>query len=900
MNGMTAFILATQRAKRYTDSVALHGVPINYPRINSTTGHWELFDPTIPGYVDTGETGRARNLELTSDADFLKWRFVGDNNWIDLYDLSRLKAQDGKSAYELAVQAGFQGTLEQWLISLRGKDGEAPQFRIKENTDTIQYRFVNFEPTEWTDLYTFPGAGGGSGGGNAGGGGYEPPDGGIPREDLAQDVQDSLGKADSAVQPAALNTETQNRINADNALSGRVDEARAIAEGRARAKVFADVAELDAWLLVQENVDALNIGDLFLIIALDVPDYWWDGTQKQESESAKVDLTQYYTKTQIDNLLSSKLDITAFNTAMGLKVDITDFNSHANNTEKHITSQERSRWDGKLDAEEYVAPRGVATFTIGSDLLLTDTIGGEPLDPDDIEFDHIYYASGDWSTWIAESGVQHGDYLISPVNNKIFRVLQSAPSSPLVVVPQRLGPDFTSDIEAARDEAIQAAAENTDEKVAAAKLATQKWLPAVQTKSALPGALTSTSFTYLCRVLADPTPSNNGVWQAIPIDANNHAANWTWFGDNQDFIDELELEEALEAERTISDNSYLGKTAKAADSNKLDGKTASEYATATQGTKADNALPAASQAVDSAKLDGHLPDYFATAAALEATEFMKGDTGPQGPEGTRTGLIPRAIANWAIVQPEPSSFVLYLPEAASDKSYVISGSIVINGTSYNLSTVTTAGNDGAFRLLISGPNASISGAYLMVMVTADGIQMRYFANGGPVTVNSLNYNNLTIKEMVGIRGPKGEGVENQNISSQVSVVNNEILLGSNLNAGDLIVGWFRSNNQGRLYTIVPFTLPAKSGTSWDVKVMDNTTTVILSVIWMNNAYRLTLPPSATGISDVFIWVAKGSPGEKGDPGFGVPPLPNESGNFTLKVTRTNNGTQGQPVWVKEV
>jgi len=130
----------------------------------------------------------------------------------------------------------------------------------------------------------------------------------------------------------------------------------------------------------------------------------------------------------------------------------------------------------------------------------------------------------------------------------------------------------TTQVATAKGEAIEAAADYTDEQVADAKLATQRWLPAVQTKSALPGALASTSWNYLCRVLHDPTPSNNGVWQAIPIDANNHAANWTWFGDNQDFIDELELEEALEAERTISDNSYLGKTAKAADSNKLDGK----------------------------------------------------------------------------------------------------------------------------------------------------------------------------------------------------------------------------------------------------------------------------------------------------------------------------------------
>lgn len=31
--------------------------------------------------------------------------------------------ENGKSAYELAVEAGFSGTLEEWLESLKGKDG---------------------------------------------------------------------------------------------------------------------------------------------------------------------------------------------------------------------------------------------------------------------------------------------------------------------------------------------------------------------------------------------------------------------------------------------------------------------------------------------------------------------------------------------------------------------------------------------------------------------------------------------------------------------------------------------------------------------------------------------------------------------------------------------------------
>lgn len=36
--------------------------------------------------------------------------------------------EDGASAYEIAVKNGFEGTEEEWLESLNGKDGETPEF----------------------------------------------------------------------------------------------------------------------------------------------------------------------------------------------------------------------------------------------------------------------------------------------------------------------------------------------------------------------------------------------------------------------------------------------------------------------------------------------------------------------------------------------------------------------------------------------------------------------------------------------------------------------------------------------------------------------------------------------------------------------------------------------------
>jgi hypothetical protein len=40
---------------------------------------------------------------------------------------------DGLSAYQLAVQEGYSGTLQEWLVSLRGRDGTTPVKGIDYN-----------------------------------------------------------------------------------------------------------------------------------------------------------------------------------------------------------------------------------------------------------------------------------------------------------------------------------------------------------------------------------------------------------------------------------------------------------------------------------------------------------------------------------------------------------------------------------------------------------------------------------------------------------------------------------------------------------------------------------------------------------------------------------------------
>lgn len=77
-----------------------------------------------------------------------------------------------------------------------------------------------------------------------------------------------------------------------------------IAEGKCKSFVFATVDELDTWLTDSTNTAKLKVGDVFLIKAVDVPDYWWDGTEKQKLETTKVDLTAI-TNAEIDQIIGS-------------------------------------------------------------------------------------------------------------------------------------------------------------------------------------------------------------------------------------------------------------------------------------------------------------------------------------------------------------------------------------------------------------------------------------------------------------------------------------------------------------------------------------------------------------------------------------------------------------------
>ncbi|MDR0541156.1 MAG: hypothetical protein LBH19_02965 [Dysgonamonadaceae bacterium] len=85
--------------------------------------------------------------------------------------------------------------------------------------------------------------------------------------------------------------------------------AMAVANGRTKAIVFDTQAQLNQWLAGSYNHPSglvkndLSIGDVLFIKAIDVSDYWWDGTAIRELES-RIDLSNYWNITQTQAVIN--------------------------------------------------------------------------------------------------------------------------------------------------------------------------------------------------------------------------------------------------------------------------------------------------------------------------------------------------------------------------------------------------------------------------------------------------------------------------------------------------------------------------------------------------------------------------------------------------------------------
>jgi len=99
-------------------------------------------------------------------------------------------------------------------------------------------------------------------------------------------------------------------------ITGSINEVRRIVLGATPSWVFDTEADMETWLADPENIAKLQTGNNLLIRDINVPDYWWDGEQAMELE-VKIDLTNYYNKTEIGNLLGAKANLSGGNSISG-------------------------------------------------------------------------------------------------------------------------------------------------------------------------------------------------------------------------------------------------------------------------------------------------------------------------------------------------------------------------------------------------------------------------------------------------------------------------------------------------------------------------------------------------------------------------------------------------------
>ena len=242
-----------------------------------------------------------------------------ENNGTFNGSFGELKVINGKSAYEIAVEEGFIGTIDEWLESLRGEDGYTPQKGIDyfDGADGRDGKAGadGYTPVKGIDYFTdgeistfkeevtpkkgvdyFDGQNGKDGAdgytpvkgadyfdGIDGKDGKDGVDGYTPQKGIdyytEEDKTEMLDSVKSAFEPDVQE------------INQTAERAMSIAKGRATGYVFDTLADLETALTDEEFVANLVLGDNLYIRATDVPDYWWDGTQKQPMETEKPDFS---------------------------------------------------------------------------------------------------------------------------------------------------------------------------------------------------------------------------------------------------------------------------------------------------------------------------------------------------------------------------------------------------------------------------------------------------------------------------------------------------------------------------------------------------------------------------------------------------------------------------------
>ena len=96
-----------------------------------------------------GETGtNGKEIELNVSTTHIQWRYKGEEAYNNLVALDSLKVvgENGKSAFDIAVELGFKGDEFEWIASLKGEKGEdGREIEFNISTTHIQWRYKGEE-----------------------------------------------------------------------------------------------------------------------------------------------------------------------------------------------------------------------------------------------------------------------------------------------------------------------------------------------------------------------------------------------------------------------------------------------------------------------------------------------------------------------------------------------------------------------------------------------------------------------------------------------------------------------------------------------------------------------------------------------------------------------------------
>lgn len=129
-------------------------------------------------------------------------------------------------------------------------------------------------------------------------------------ESNADKAADSAANAENAVMLAIENHNYKDNDLAHPNILEVAQTAKSIALGKANSLCFETEKQLKDWIAGTftrtdgKTTSDLKVGDNLYIVELNVPDYWWDGTNIQPLGAEKPDLSDYYKKDYIDSRLS--------------------------------------------------------------------------------------------------------------------------------------------------------------------------------------------------------------------------------------------------------------------------------------------------------------------------------------------------------------------------------------------------------------------------------------------------------------------------------------------------------------------------------------------------------------------------------------------------------------------